>query len=105
MNIKFIFDQVPENILNKVNWLINDPSESRFSQSNLAFTSRFYTFYVKEDHVVVNEIYKKNLNFDNQIKVWNLWSITDGLAIRRKNLLDRRSDLTGIVIRAATLEV
>ena len=48
---------------------------------------------------------KKLKKFENQIKVWNLWSITDGLAIKQKNMLDRRSDLTGVIVRAATLEV
>ena len=88
-----------------MNWLINDPTESRFTKSKLAITSRFYTFHVKENLVVLKEMFTKNLKFENQIKVWNLWSITDGLAIKQKNMLDRRSDLTGVIVRAATLEV
>ena len=41
-------------------------------------------------------------NFDQE---WNLWDIENGLTFKANNKWERRSDLSGIVIKAGSLAV
>ena len=67
--------------------------------------SNFYTFKKFPTYVEVHEIYRKGENQTNFDQEWNLWDIENGLAFKSNSKWERRSDLSGIVIKAGSLAV
>ena len=89
-----------------VYWLINTSDQNEtFSNLPLLIYSNFYTFKKFPTYVEVHEIYRKGENQSNFDQEWNLWDIENGLAFKSNNKWDRRSDLSGIVIKAGSLAV
>ena len=50
-------------------------------------------------------MYRKGNAFPNEVYYWNIWNLANGLGIKENNRLERRSDLTGVEIKAASLAV
>ena len=71
----------------------------------LKLNSHFYTFEIKENHIKLFEVYRKGNGFPNEVYYWNIWNLANGLGIKENNRLERRSDLTGVEIKAASLAV
>ncbi len=84
-------------------WLIQNSQENLPANINLEINSQVFTF---NQDFSLDEVYKVQ-EFDQNIKRNTIgeWSPEEGLKMTRVPIWERRKDLTGVEVVAATLKV
>ena len=104
-----LFQAVKNGMVSKCfTWLLRTSDESPYDSLKATYFpiySNFYTFQILKDYVRLNEVYSKGSGHKNEILTWNLWKPSAGFSVQTLNQLERRSDLTGIEIKGASLQV
>ncbi len=94
----------PLGLVNPSNiWLIQNSQENLPANINLEINSQVFTF---NQDFSLDEVYKVQ-EFDQNIKrnMIGEWSPEEGLKMTRVPIWERRKDLTGVKVVAATLKV
>ena len=94
----------PLGLVNPSNiWLIQNSQENLPANINLEINSQVFTF---NQDFSLDEVYKVQ-EFDQNIKrnMIGEWSPEEGLKMTRVPIWERRKDLTGVEVVAATLKV
>ena len=86
-------------------WVVNNSEKSSFKKVDIPINSNFFTYYSINNDLVLNEIYRKSRYSENILTSWNYWNMEIGFITKENNKLDRRSDLTGVIIKAGTKAV
>ena len=87
-------------------WVINDSEESSFEKVDVLINSNFFTYhFVNDEDLVLNEVYRKSKYSENIVTSWNYWNKGNGFMSKENNKLERRSDLSGVIIKAGTKAV
>ena len=86
-------------------WVVNNSEKSTFKKVNIPINSNFFTYHSINDDLVLHEVYRKSRSSENILTSWNYWTNGNGFISKENNKLDRRSDLSGVIIKAGTKEV
>ena len=86
-------------------WVVNNSEKSSFKKVDVPINSNFFTYYSINNDLVLNEVYRKSRYSENILTSWNYWNMEIGFITKENNKLDRRSDLTGAIIKAGTKAV
>ena len=70
---------------------------------DISLDSNFYLFEVKNDLVVIQEVFTKASYLTLSSKIWGIWTRNTGLIYNEAFVYQRRKDLTGVNIRIGAL--
>ena len=70
---------------------------------DISLDSNFYLFEIKNDLVLIQEVFRKAPYLQLSSKIWGLWTRNTGLVYNEAFVYQRRKDLSGVNIRIGAL--